>query len=468
MASEDRRRPYALYIPAIAHALEGGVMLRRIRAAAPSLLAAFVTLTTITGIPAPSSATPAGSTQPMRAEPWPQFHGTLDNRGFNRHEHTVGAKNVSSLSLSWIGNGATNEDDLVFDSSPVVGGGLVFFGTNIGQVLAFSQSGCGGSECAPVWRARLQQGIYSTLALSNGVLYATANSPEGGLFAFTAAGCGHRICEPVWSVPMFGTSSPPKVSGGVVYVGTWDGVLAIDANGCGRKTCKPMWTGGTAEAVEDAAAIVDGVVYVGSTDGRLSAFDAAGCGAKRCDPLWTGQTGGSIYSSSPAVANGFVYISSFEDGRVNVFPQGGCGHPTCDPLWKGDADQYVDSSPAVAYGRVYVGTGHAELRVFDANGCGKKLCQPEWIGMPAGPGAAMNGAPMVANGVVYVGENNERIYAFRAKGCGKTLCDALWEHITQDPIVNSSPAIVNGTLYVSGSNFGAVPELYVFTLPGLG
>jgi len=78
----------------------------------------------------------------------------------------------------------------------------------------------------------------------------------------------------------------------------------------------------------------------------------------------------------------------------------------------------------------------------------------------------MESAPMVANGVVYVGENNDRIYAFAARGCGNQFCDKLWEFITQDPLVNSSPAMVNGTLYVSGTNFGSVPELYVFELVG--
>src|SRR6266540_3891354 len=85
---------------------------------------------------------------------------------------------------------------------------------------------------------------------------------------------------------------------------------------------------------------------------------------------------------------------------------------------------------------------------------------------PAGSSATMESAPMVANGVVYVGENNDRIYAFAARGCGSQLCDKVWEFITQDPLVNSSPAMVNGTLYVSGTNFGAVPELYVFELVG--
>ena len=71
---------------------------------------------------------------------------------------------------------------------------------------------------------------------------------------------------------------------------------------------------------------------------------------------------------------------------------------------------------------------------------------------------------MVANGVVYVGENNGRVYAFDAKGCGHFVCSRVWEHITQDPLVNSSPVMVNGTLYVSGTNFSETPELYVFKL----
>jgi hypothetical protein len=58
------------------------------------------------------------------------------------------------------------------------------------------------------------------------------------------------------------------------------------------------------------------------------------------------------------------------------------------------------------------------------------------------------------------------VRGYPAHGCGQSQCDAIWEFITQDPIVDSSPVMVNSTLYVTGTNFGAVPELYVFTLDG--
>ena len=73
---------------------------------------------------------------------------------------------------------------------------------------------------------------------------------------------------------------------------------------------------------------------------------------------------------------------------------------------------------------------------------------------------------MVANGVVYVGENNSDVAAFDARGCGQDVCEPLWQFNTQGSIVNSSPVMVNGTLYVAGSNFGITPNLYVFKVPG--
>ena len=94
------------------------------------------------------------------------------------------------------------------------------------------------------------------------------------------------------------------------------------------------------------------------------------------------------------------------------------------------------------------------------------LCQPLWVGFMPGAQAAMECPPMVDNGVVYVGENNSDVAAFDARGCGQDVCEPLWQFNTQGSIVNSSPVMVNGTLYVAGSNFGITPNLYVFKIPG--
>src|ERR1035437_3656565 len=68
------------------------------------------------------------------------------------------------------------------------------------------------------------------------------------------------------------------------------------------------WTGTTGGSIYSSPAVANGVVYVGSSDHKLYAY-AVGCasGGGTCSPLWTATTGGSIYSS-PAVANSVVYV----------------------------------------------------------------------------------------------------------------------------------------------------------------
>src|SRR5207302_3868589 len=75
----------------------------------------------------------------------------------------------------------------------------------------------------------------------------------------------------------------------------------------------------------------------------------------------------AITYSSPAVANGVVYIGS-GDGEFYAFSATGAtncsGTPkTCKPLWTGATGPYTDSSPAVANGVVYVGSRSEERRV---------------------------------------------------------------------------------------------------------
>jgi hypothetical protein len=124
--------------------------------------------------------------------------------------------------------------------------------------------------------------------------------------------------------------SSPAVANGVVYVGSSDGKLYAYAVGCnsGGGTCSPLWTATTGSGVESSPAIANGVVYVGSEDHKLYAY-AVGCnsGGGSCTPLWTATTGISIWSS-PAVADGVVYVGSYDD-KLYAFglPKGATYHP---------------------------------------------------------------------------------------------------------------------------------------------
>jgi len=312
------------------------------------------------------------------------------------------------------------------------------------------------------WQAQLGAIVdYSSPAVVNGVVY--AGSSDGVLWAFPAAGCGQELCTtPLWkSTNLAQIMDSPVVAEGMVYIGSQtsftsnDGKLnAFAAAGCGQPECPPLWQGlaGTESILQSSPAVANGVVYVGSYDHRLYAFDAHGCGQALCDPLWSGLTDGTI-ESSPTVVGGVVYVGS-DDGYLYAFAANGCGQSECQPLWAGAVGYPVfDSSPAVANGTVYVGSAHA-LAAFPAGGCGQAICQPLWVGMYGEQ--FFGGSPAIYKGRVYIGLENG-LGVFAAGGCGQAVCGPLWLDFGSgfQAAVGSSPTVANGVVY-AGRNTAEV------------
>ncbi len=278
--------------------------------------------------------------------------------------------------------------------------------------------------------------------------YATAVTAHGIMFGFDAQ---HTRTNPyeiilsadnvarliqAWTALTGGSiTSSPAVANGVVYVGSSDGKLyAFDA-----ATGTQKWAVPTGSAIYSSPAVLDGVVYVGSEDGKLYAFNV-----QTSATLWTASTKFSSIDSSPAVANGVVYIGSGE-GKLYAF-----NVQTGATLWTGSTGGKVDSSPAVADGVVYVGSYDGRLYAFNGQ-TGATL----WTGSTGG---AIDSSPTVANGVVYVGSKDDKLYAFNAQ-----TGVMLWARSTGGGIDFSSPAVANGVVYV-GSGDG---KLYAFHLsPG--
>jgi outer membrane protein assembly factor BamB/serine/threonine protein kinase len=164
-------------------------------------------------------------------------------------------------------------------------------------------------------------------------------------------------------------------------------------------------------------------------------------------PDWTFTSGGFI-DSSPAISNGMLYIGS-DDHHLYAFKTS-CGSPNCTPVWTGSTGDLVRSSPAVANGMVYVGSFDHKLYAFKAAGCGSPSCPPVWT---ATTGNVIRSSPAVANGIVYVGSEDGKLYAFNAAN-GKTI----WVSPTEASIYFSSPAISNGTVYIGSED----SQLYAF------
>ncbi len=242
------------------------------------------------------------------------------------------------------------------------------------------------------------------------------------------------------------------------------------------------WEGATDFALygtRTSPAVANGVVYVSSDDGPLYAFNAAGktgCSGtpKTCSPLWTAPAGVNYSNGAPAVANGVVYVTA-TDGTVTAFDAAGttgcAGTPkTCSPLWTATVGSPVFSSPIVANGFVYVSSDDGKLYVFDAagtTGCAgtPKTCSPVWT---ATIGGGMQGSsPAIANGVAYVGSKDGKVYAFDAAGttgCAGTpkSCTPLWTTVGSGGSAFSSPVVANGFVYVSSDD----RKLYAFGAAG--
>jgi outer membrane protein assembly factor BamB len=113
-----------------------------------------------------------------------------------------------------------------------------------------------------------------------------------------------------WAVSINGNStSTPAVHNGNVFIGSDDGnVYALDA-----MTGGTVWSYATGGPVWAAPAVADGKVFVGSLDHIFYALDETDGSL-----VWSYNTGASRLESSPAIANGVVYVGN-ENGKVYAF-----------------------------------------------------------------------------------------------------------------------------------------------------
>jgi len=203
----------------------------------------------------------------------------------------------------------------------------------------------------------------------------------------------------LWRTPLPGRSeSSPLVHHGKVIFGCESGdIFALD-----EKTGKVRWKVHTNGAVKGALAYHDGTLFATNYAGEVWALDAGNGSVK-----WTANTqgggfgyGGGVYST-PAVAYGRVYLGGL-DGRVYSFEE-----KTGDLAWSQSTGAEVYSSPAVA------DTPHSPPSV-------------------------------------YIGSQDKRFYALDAK-----TGDIRWEHPMNGNILGSS-SVVDSTVYVSviGPNIG--------------
>ena len=204
-----------------------------------------------------------------------------------------------------------------------------------------------------------------------------------------------------------------------------------------------LWVFDTeSSAILSSPAIANGRLYIGSTDGNLYALDA-----QDGSLLWAYPTFGAV-NSSPAVAEGKVYFLS-EDGSVYALDADDGSLAWSVPIGNGSWDW---ASPAVHDGYVFVASSTGTMFALDADDGSTKWSTPIG-GTPDSP-------ITVTNGKVYSGTHNFDSSSSTMVALDEETGGILWTydyHLYHGGVVGMVNS--NGAAVVDGDNDGDL-EVY--------
>jgi polyvinyl alcohol dehydrogenase (cytochrome) len=135
----------------------------------------------------------------LRGGSWPFYSGTLDGHREQLEEKTIDTGNVSGLGIAWR---TTTPDGGVIHSTPVVAGGCVFTGTDLGNVYALNadtgkvvwKRSVGESEGSNTFEGA---GIVGSPAVSGGLVYVGATTPKGSVLSALDQATGRVVWKRV-------------------------------------------------------------------------------------------------------------------------------------------------------------------------------------------------------------------------------------------------------------------------------
>lgn len=301
--------------------------------------------------------------------------------------------------------------------------------------------------------------LISALLVSSLAMPALAQNTFHGNVARTGVfqgGAPAKVPAIKWSFktggPIVGSAA---VADGIVYIASLSSYLyAID-----QQSGEKKWEFKSRMPIASSPAIADGLVYFVSSTGALAAIDA-----KTGQPAWVfpgefekkfeakglhgypnaGQVipdAWDIYTSSPAVANGKVYFGTGDGNVYAVEAKSGILQ------WKFTTGDVVHAAPAVAGSTVFIGSYEGNFYALDADTGAQK-----WV-FEAGRDAVMHNqvgfqsSAAVVDGTVYVGCRDAHVYALDALTGRKK-----WDYPTSKSWVNTTPAVRDGIVYAGTSD----------------
>jgi outer membrane protein assembly factor BamB len=278
-------------------------------------------------------------------------------------------------------------------SSPAVVNGIVYVGleaTDVeGGIVAVNEF-----TGKLVWSVPFPGSASSSPTVSNGIVY--IGTDEGAEYGLRASN-GQEVFG-------FGTESSPitgstSVVNNVAYFGAQNGyAYAINAT-----TGTLVWQVAMGSPIDSTPVVANGVAFFADDGGSVFALSSSS-GAQEWATITNGTT-----ASALAVANGVVFddvdgetLFALSEWTGDVLWQFTTGDVSPYPL--SGADGQFDSTPAVANGVVYVGSCGDLFYALNA-ATGSEL----WSYTTGGQ---IEASPAISNGMVYVSSYDNWLYAF--------------------------------------------------------
>jgi eukaryotic-like serine/threonine-protein kinase len=348
-------------------------------------------------------------TQETPAANWSQFRGNPRLTGVSD------SKVPNDLKLLW-----TYEAGDSIESSAAIVGGTVFVGSQKGELVSLNLE-----NGAVYWKYRIDAPIgESSPAYSGGVVYI---GDLGGWLHAVNASDGKKI----WAFKTGSEiKSSPVVVGDRVLIGSYDEILYCVSTRNGSL----VWKFKTNGPVHSTPSVSDGLAYFAGCDEMFRAVRIAD-GKEMFN-----VSSGAYTGASPALNGNSAFYGTFNNEVLMVnlterrvdwryehpqrkFPYYSSVAVTTDRLVVGGRDKLVhgislagkgvwtfatrarvESSPAIADGRVFVGSNDGRFYVLNL-ATGAKVWEFT-------AGAPLSASPAIANGRIVIGSQDGILYCF--------------------------------------------------------
>jgi outer membrane protein assembly factor BamB len=381
----------------------------------------------------------------LAANDWPQFHNDTANTGYS-------ASNApATADLAW----ESEEVNATPGSNPAVANGKIFVYGNDRLTCLKEESG------ETLWQTSLEAahlwGAWQSPAYANGKVFIGS----GKYLYCLAEDSGGELWKYKFPTNRGPCNGSPKVAGGKVIVGDWDGgfYYCLDENSGDFK-----WKYAVTGNAQGTPAYVDGKVYLTSWSYRTENNAHIYClNAETGALIW--HQGDLTHDDeegtcgSPTIAEGKVFVTTYNfygDGKIAALDAAGG-----DILWQKTTNR-TDATPAYAGGKIYICGGCLGFAEPVTTSCfNADTGELIWLKNDKGNWTC---SVAVADGKVFVGKPGStafsdfdylETYALNAENGG-----TIWSYAGG----GSSPAVANGRVYTLGGGkvyaFGQLEQEY--------